>query len=113
MKSETDISFVLTSLLFKQECISVGFVPSTAVTVSEGGVCLGGICLGGVCLGGVCVGRCTPPHCGQNDRCMRKHYLSATTVADGKKAFIFSLKFTKSILTFTKSSRSLHLPFIA
>ena len=70
----------------KQECIPVGCVPSAAVAVCWGGVCLGGgVCpgvsaQGGVCPGGclhrgvsaqgVCIPACTGPDtpCGQNDR---------------------------------------------
>ena len=33
--------------LFKQECISVGCIPSAAVAVGGGGVCPGGLCLPG------------------------------------------------------------------
>ena len=45
---------------YKQECIPVGCILSTAVTVSQGGGCLllGGLLLGGVCSGGVCSSRC-------------------------------------------------------
>ena len=39
---------------FKQECISVGCVPSATVAVSGGGCLSGGVCTGvGACLGGV------------------------------------------------------------
>ena len=58
--------------------------------VCPGAVCPGGLsaqggCLprGGVCLGGVCLGGClphTPSPCGQNGRCLWKHYLAATTL---------------------------------
>ena len=75
-------TYVLHKLKKKQECIPVGYVPSTAVAVSgggevsaqgdvcpgvvstQGGVCPGvsvqaGFCLGGVYLGGgVCPGVC-------------------------------------------------------
>ena len=40
-------------LIFKQECIPVGCVPSAAMAVL-GGVCLGGVCLGECLSGGVC-----------------------------------------------------------
>ena len=47
---------------------------------------------GAVCLGGVCPPqnqRQTTPPCRQNDRLLWKHYLSATTVADGKNKTLF------------------------
>ena len=46
-------------------------------------VCLGGLPRGVSAQGGVHL-----PSCGQNDRGLWKHYLSATTVADGKNAVV-------------------------
>ena len=69
---------ILPSLpLFQQECISVGCVPYAAVTISGGGGDLprGSAqewwCLPMGCLtsGGVYLWVCTPPICGQNNRC--------------------------------------------
>ena len=78
---------------YKQEYIPVGYVPSAAVAILAGGVsALGGVSARevsaqgrGVCLWGICPGLgVSVPHCGQNNRRLWKHYLSATTVADGK-----------------------------
>ena len=51
----------------------------------EGGVCLGVSAWGGICLeGGVSPGGCTPPPVDRIlDTCLWKHYLSATSFADG------------------------------
>ena len=64
-------------------CLPGGCLPG-------GGVGLG-VSVWGVCPGGYLPRRVVsaqegcelppPPHCGQNDRCLRKHYLSATTGA--------------------------------
>ena len=79
----------------KQECIPVGCVLSAAVAVWWGVVCLGSVCPGGVCPGG-CLPRgcllgrwCLPGdvHLPPVDRILDtrlwKHYISATSFADG------------------------------
>ena len=50
------------NILFQQECIRVGCIPSAAVVVCKGGVCLVDVCPGGVSasgVGGVCIPACT------------------------------------------------------
>ena len=88
-------------IFFKQECIPVGCVTSNAVAVwggvcpggcMPGGVCLGGVSAGGVYWGDVCPEGCQPRSGGVHlppinrilDTHLRKHYLSATSFADGK-----------------------------
>ena len=64
-----------------------GCLPKKGICLG-GGVCLEGVVSvrGGVCLGGgVCPGGCTPPMDRFLDTRLGKHFLSATTVAGGKK----------------------------
>ena len=100
----------------KQECITVGCVPSAAVTVLGEGGFFSGRCLpGGRGVGGVCLEGCTPPPPNPEaytppgsrgghppfpplpedrilDTRLWKHYLSATIVAYGNNVkFIFQV----------------------
>ena len=71
---------------FQQESIPVGCVPSTAVAVGGGGLS-SPVHAGIPAQGDVCPSACwdTPPSTDKIlDTRLRKHYLSATTVADGK-----------------------------
>ena len=68
----TRICHCCLKIQMKQECIPVGRVPSAEVATGGVGVCPGG-CLPQCMLG------CTPP-CEQNDRCLWKHNLAATTL---------------------------------
>ena len=103
----------------KQECIPVGCVPSNAVAVWWGDVCLGG-CLSGGCLhweGCVCLGRgvsaqgvYTSPSVDRNlDTRLWKHYLSATTVADGNNLIWCQCFAVFQIFVDTKRSREAEL----
>ena len=66
-------------IVLKQECIPVGCVLSAAVGVSWGG--------GDVCPGGVFPRQTPHPVDRILDTRLWKHFLSATTVADGNKLF--------------------------
>ena len=46
---------------FQQECIPVGCVPSAAITISGGGVCLGAQGGGGICVSQQSTGQTPPP----------------------------------------------------
>ena len=67
----------------KQQCIPVGYGPSVAVAISRGGVCRGGVHPErNACPGGVCTSLLVDRILGTR---LWKHYLSATTAADGNK----------------------------
>ena len=90
----------MSQVSLKQESIPVGCVPSAAVAVGGGGSACRGV---STCLGGVCPSACwdtclggegvCPSACGDTAPSVNrilgtrlwKHYLSATTVADGNK----------------------------
>ena len=97
---------------YPQECIPVGCVPSAAVAVCEGGdVWPGGCLLAGICPGGCLpgmsahgvstqgvypsmhLGRHPPPVDRILDTCLWKHYLSATSFADGKDGWHTKVKY--------------------
>ena len=86
-----------------QKCIQVGCVWSAAVAVSRAGCLPGSVCPGGCLPRGCLPGGCLPRGCllgggvsaqggvhpillwTESETGLKKHYLSATTIVDGKK----------------------------
>ena len=106
--------FLACNNMLNQECIPVGCLSSAGLAVGGGGACLGGVCPGGVCLGvsapvhagihsplvrhggGVCPSTCWDTHPPVHrilDTRLWKHYLSATSFADGKYAMLLLFLF--------------------
>ena len=80
------LNFISIGNMHKQE---VGWIPSAAVAIFGGGVCLGEVSARGVSTwGGSCLPRvegCTPPPPWTEFLTQACENLSGTTVADGKK----------------------------